>query len=94
MRSETSPSERTEDKAMKLFKHLEENFYYTQERHTLRWYPDLQWRHEIVLKPEGQLLAEGALEDVMAQAKSVLPPDLYEEIIRFYQMGKKGFTLP
>ena len=79
---------------MKIFKHFEENCYYTQERHTLRWYADLQWRHEIVPQPEGQLLAEGALEEVMSKVKQILSPDLYEEISRFYQLGEKGFTLP
>ena len=79
---------------MKIFKHLEENCYYTQERNTLRWYPDMQWRHEIILEPEGQLLAEGSLEEVMTTAKTMLPPDLYEEIRTFYHIGRKGFTFP
>ena len=73
---------------MKIFKHLEENFYYTQERSTLRWYPEMQWECKIAQKPEGRLLAEGPLEEVMARVKEVLPPDLYERVKRFYQIRK------
>ena len=79
------PDEKAEKNAMKIYKHLEENCYYTQDRNTLRWYPDLQWRHEIVPEPEGQLLAEGAMEEVMVTAKKMLPPDLYEEVTPTFQ---------
>ena len=79
---------------MRLFKHRDDNSYYTQERNTLRWHLGSQWEHEMVPKPEGQLLAEGIPEKVMKKVKQILPSELYEEISAFYQIGEKRLVLP
>lgn len=74
---------------MKIFKHLEGVFYYTQERHTLRWYPERQWRKEIVREPVGNLLSEGPADRVMEDVKEVIPQDLHKVICGFYQIDQR-----
>ena len=74
---------------MKIFKHLEGVFYYTQERHTFRWYPERRWCKEIVREPVGNLLSEGPAERVMKEVKEVIPQDLHEVICGFYQISEQ-----
>jgi len=69
---------------MRIFKHLNGVFYYTQERNTLRWYSEGKWRKEIVREPAGTMLVEGVSEKAIEEVGQTLPPDLHKIISRFY----------
>ncbi|MFH1569262.1 MAG: hypothetical protein ABIL09_14805 [Gemmatimonadota bacterium] len=83
---------------MRIYRHLPDGsryHYYVEHGDTVvLWYPEMTWQSKAVPQPEGSLLAEGTVAQVLFHVRDVLPPDLLKQIWASVEGAKPAGTSP